>query len=125
MEIDERKYKKLIIEIIAAFKKLDTELLAHKMVFEALIKPHYSDAEHSLESAINNPRIQKIMREKYDLCISQESSFADLDSGTSSRTRSAGVLPWSARCGRSSLYSVSHRFSFRARSFLCRKCFPR
>lgn len=67
MEIDERKYKKLIIEIIAAFKKLDTELLAHKMVFEALIKPHYSDAEHSLESAINNPRIQKIMREKYDL----------------------------------------------------------
>jgi hypothetical protein len=67
VEIDERKYKKLIIEIIAAFQKLDTELLAHKMVFEALIKPHYSDAEHSLESAINNPRIQKIMREKYDL----------------------------------------------------------
>jgi|SRR5580692_1537844 hypothetical protein len=29
----------------------------------------------------------------------------------------------SARCGRSSLYSASRFLSFRARSFLCRKCF--
>jgi hypothetical protein len=39
-------------------------------------------------------------------CISHQGSFAVLDAGTSSRTRSAGVFPLSARCGRSSSYSA-------------------
>ncbi len=52
------------------------------------------------------------------ICISQETSFADSAGRTSSRTRSAEVFPLSARCGRSSLYFFSQRFSFRARSGL-------
>jgi hypothetical protein len=66
MEIDAKKYKTLLIEIIAGFKKFDTELLAYKMVFEAVVKPQYADAELSLETARNNTGLQKMMDEKYD-----------------------------------------------------------
>jgi hypothetical protein len=82
-------------------------------------------------SGTRGPSLFLVIREglgsgvRLGACISQECSFADLDSGTSLRTRSAGVLPLSARWGRSSLYSASDRFSFRARSFLCRTRFPR
>jgi len=58
-------------------------------------------------------------------CISQERSLTGLAGWLSSCTRSAGVFPLSARCGRSSLYSVSHLFNFRTRSLLCLKCRPR
>jgi SAM-dependent methyltransferase len=60
----------------------------------------------------------------FDVCISQDRSLTGLGGRTSSRTRSAGVFPLSARWGRSSLYSVSHFLSFRAKSLLCLKYLP-
>ena len=59
------------------------------------------------------------------LCISQERSLTGSDDGASSRRRSAGVFPSRARCGRSSLYCVSHRLSLRTRSLRFLKTLPR
>lgn len=77
MEIDAKKYKNVLIEIITGFKKLDTELLAHKTVFEALIKPQCSDAEVLLETARNSVQVQKIMNEKYDAPLEKLLTQAD------------------------------------------------
>ena len=66
MEIDSEKYKKLIAHIMAQFKMLETELLAHKAVCFALGQTLISDMEESLEAARNSPAVHQVINKKYD-----------------------------------------------------------
>lgn len=77
MKIDETKSRKFIREVIVGFKALDTELLAHKMVFEAFVRSQYSDADRALEFARTSPQVQKIVRQKYDLHLERLLKQAD------------------------------------------------
>jgi hypothetical protein len=69
MEIDPEKHKLLMVDMLHAFKTLESQLLAHKMVLHALKLYHSLDQEEmdqALEISLNSPALQKMMNKKYD-----------------------------------------------------------
>jgi hypothetical protein len=71
MEIDSEKLKQVILELMDQFKELEAEILALRVVIRSLslqfnIPVDDSALESLLQSAKNNPLIQKMMFDKYD-----------------------------------------------------------
>jgi hypothetical protein len=63
--IEKEKLVKTFDIILDNFKKLETELLVHRTVIEAL-KPIFSDLDESLERARKNPILLGTIDKKYE-----------------------------------------------------------
>jgi chromosome segregation ATPase len=75
-EIDKEKVKQFFEILLKEFKTLETELVAHRKVIEAL-KRQYSDLDDSLELARKNPDILRAMDKKYEGILKSWNSQLD------------------------------------------------
>jgi hypothetical protein len=81
MEIDSEKLKDVVRFMFDNLKKLETELIAHRLVFEAArLALQIPTAEH-LESARHNPAVAQQMDEKYHKLV--ESVLIAIDAAKS------------------------------------------
>ena len=67
MDIDNEKLKQFLVEMMAQFKELETEIMATRAVILSLsIMYGITDPEALIQTARNAPKIQKAMADKYD-----------------------------------------------------------
>lgn len=71
MKIDPEKHKQLMISAFSIFKKLESQILAYRMVFHALktFHPDLPDLDEALELSLNSESLQKVMNAKYDPAV--------------------------------------------------------
>jgi fatty acid/phospholipid biosynthesis enzyme len=76
-DVQKEKIIKAFDFILDAFKKLETELLAHQAVILAL-KTQISDLDQSLEFARKSPAVLQMIEKKYEQI--RQSAHSQLDS---------------------------------------------
>lgn len=72
MQIDAEAYKKLIVYMADSARKMDTEILAHRLLVEAIrsLLPNFP-FEEFLQEARTSPAMKDTMSKKYDGFVAQ------------------------------------------------------
>jgi hypothetical protein len=84
MDIDKEKLKTFIVEMMASFKELETEIMAAKAVILSFTIAYGGNLEALMETARKAPMIQKMMADKYD--APREEFLARLDKAEMNET---------------------------------------